>query len=85
MRASASNASWLRWPALRVSSSMAACEGEPLTHGVSSAELHIPGAASLANTGSNVARASGVKYPLIGDIPSMSCLPMMMPRRRARS
>ena len=39
------------------------------TQGVSSAELHMPGAASLANTASNVARASGVRYPLIGAHP----------------
>src|ERR1700733_2929505 len=64
---------------------MAACDGVPLTQGVSSAELHIPGAASLANTASRVARASGVRYPLIGDIPSMSWRPMVRPRRRARS
>ena len=34
--------------------------------GVSSAGLHMPGAASFAKTASRVARASGVRYPLIG-------------------
>ena len=43
------------------------------------------GAASLASTASRVARASGVRYPVIGDMPSWPCLPMVMPRRRARS
>ena len=42
---------------------MAACEGVPLTHGASSAELHMPGAASFAKTASRVARASGVEIP----------------------
>ena len=44
--------------------------------GVSSAELHMPGAASLAKTASIVARASGVSHPLIALIPSMSWRPM---------
>ena len=37
--------------------------------GVSSAELHMPGAASLASTASIVARASGVSHPLIARHP----------------
>ena len=45
--------------------SMASSNGLPLTHGVSSAGLHIPGAASLAKIASRVARASGVRYQLI--------------------
>ncbi len=84
-RAAASSASWLRWLAVRVSPWMAAWEGVPLRHGWSSAELHMPGAASLAKTASHVARASGVSQPLIGDMPSRSCLPMVRPRRLARS
>ena len=45
--------------------------------GVSSAGLHMPGAASLAKTASMVARASGVSHPLIALIPSMSWRPML--------
>ena len=60
--------------ALRVSAWMAAWDGVPLRQGSSSAALHIPGAASLANTASMVARASGLSQPLIGVMPSRSCL-----------
>ncbi len=60
-RSAASRPSWWRWPALRVSASIAACDGVPARQGVSSAGLAMPGAASLANTASTVARASGVR------------------------
>src|ERR1039457_4658507 len=52
---------------------------------MSSSRLHIPGAANLAKTASRVARASGVRYPVIELIPSKPCLPMTIPRRRARN
>ncbi|COV99180.1 Uncharacterised protein [Mycobacterium tuberculosis] len=44
-----------------MSASIAACDGVPARQGVSSAGLAMPGAASLANTASTVARASGVR------------------------
>ena len=57
------SASWLRWAGPRVSLSIAAWVGVPSTHGLSSSGLHMPGAASLANTASTVARVSGVSQP----------------------
>ncbi|COX94060.1 Uncharacterised protein [Mycobacterium tuberculosis] len=63
----------------------ASASGVSSTSGVWSSGLHAPGAASLANTASMVARNSGVSRPLIRDIPSNSCLPIVMPRLRARS
>ena len=47
-------------------------DGAPSTHGVSSAGLHMPGAASLAHTASRVARSSGLINPRSSDMPS-SC------------
>ncbi len=64
---------------------MAAVGGVPLMQGVWSAGLHMPGAASLANTASQVARAWGVSQPVMGLMPSLSWRPMVRPRRRARS
>jgi hypothetical protein len=78
-------ASWLRCVALRVSRCTAWSAGGPSTTGASSSGLAMPGAASLASTASRVARASGVSQPLSRDIPSMSWLPRVRPRRRARS
>ena len=46
----------IRMSPKRVSPWTAACDGVLLVHGSSSVELHIPGAASLANTASRVAR-----------------------------
>ncbi len=84
-RRAALRPSWLRWFAVRVSVSMAVWLGVPSTQGVSLSGLHMPGAASLANTASRVARNSGVIIPRSSDMPSDCWLPNLSPRRRARS
>ena len=84
-RSAASNPSWLRWAADRVSRRTASSSGVASTTGVSSSGLHAPGAASLASMASMAARNSGVSRPLMRDMPSNSCLPRVMPRLRARS
>ncbi|VAZ99164.1 hypothetical protein LAUMK35_04231 [Mycobacterium pseudokansasii] len=84
-RRPASRPSWLRWPSERVSRCAASSGAGPSTTGLSSCGLHMPGAASLANTASRLARASGVSQPLMRDIPSRPCLPRLRPRRRALS
>jgi hypothetical protein len=70
MRPTTTIASCCRWARLRWSLSICSCDGVPEVHGSASAGLHIPGAAYFAKITSQTAHASGVRFAVIGVIPS---------------
>ena len=85
-RTNAASASCWRWAWLRASRSITCWLGSPVTVGVWSSGLHIPGAANLAAQASSMARSSGVATRRPTLIPSGPWPPLQVnPRLRARS